>query len=122
MTVLPGHVSEFGVGLVLGVWAVGMRLMAAQPDDALDELLGASVLLALQQARITTKEAAALMKIDESQLRHGMRGEKGYHLSLNRLMRLPFAFWLHFSPAIIYLVAKKNVSDIAEDLGLRKSA
>lgn len=62
------------------------------------------------------------MAIDESQLRHGLRGEKGYHLSLNRLVRLPFGFWLHFSPTLTYLVAKKHTTEIAEDIGLRKRA
>lgn len=95
---------------------------AAFDASQLEQTLGDAVLSALQSARITVKEAAVLMAIDESQLRHGLRGEKGYHLSLNRLVRLPFTFWLTFSPTLIYLVAKKHHAEIAEDLGFRKRA
>jgi hypothetical protein len=110
------------VSLVLPLlFVIFTRLAAIQVDD-LEQVLGEAVLRSLEGARLTVKEAAAIMKIDESQLRHGLRGEKGYHLSLNRLARLPFVFWLHFSPALVYLVAKRNASDIAEDLGLKRSA
>jgi len=86
-----------------------------QHSEELEVVLGEAVGLSLVQARLTIKEAAALMRIDESQFRHSLRGGKGYHLSLNRLLRLPFAFSLHFGPALIYLVAKKNIQEIADD-------
>lgn len=95
---------------------------AAFDASELEETLGEAVLVSLQRARITVKEAAALMAIDESQLRHGLRNEAGYHLSLNRLVKLPFSFWLTFSPTLTYLVAKKHTAEIAEDLGLSKRA
>lgn len=103
------------------LWMFGLR-MSAQSSDDLEVTLGAAVSLSFAHARLTTKEAAALMRIDESQLRHCLRGDKGYHLSLNRLLRLPFGFWLHFGPALIYLVAKKNMTEIAEDLGFKRPA
>jgi hypothetical protein len=103
------------------LWALTMRATVTATQD-LEQVMCEAVIRSLENARITIKEAAALMKIDESQLRHGLRGEKGYHLSLNRLIRLPFAFWLHFSPALVYLSAKQNAEDIAEDLGLKRSA
>lgn len=107
--------------LVVVLVAFGMKAVAFDVSE-LEETLGQAVLASLERARVTVKEAAALMAIDESQLRHGLRNEPGYHLSLNRLIRLPFAFWLTFSPTLIYMVAKKHHAEIAADLGLRKRA
>jgi len=109
-----GSVSWWQVVLPT-LWVIGLRATCVQTSDEIEAVLGEAVGLALQQARVTTKEAATLMRIDESQLRHSLRGSKGYHFSLNRLVRLPFAFWLHFGPALIYLVAKKNIQEIADD-------
>jgi len=35
-------------------------------------------------------------------------------------LKLPFSFWLAFSPTLMYLVAKKNMVEIAETVGLRR--
>lgn len=107
--------------VLIALWLCGIRIAAASGEE-LDRLLGAATLLCFQLSRITVKEAAPIMGMDESHLRQALRGEAAHHLSLNRLVRLPFAFWLHFGPALIYLVAKENVQAIAEDLKLRKSA
>ncbi len=120
MSVIHGSYS-LGQIVLMVTWFCGLKC-AAMDLSQLEQVLGDAVLTSLDAARITVKEAASLMAIDESQLRKGLRGEKSYHLSLNRLVRLPFAFWLHFSPALTYLVARKNVVEIAETLGLRKSA
>lgn len=103
------------------VWVLLVQLTAASTDE-LEKILAAAVLESLERARITTKEAAALMKLDESNLRKQLRGEPANHISLTRLIRLPWSFWLWFSPSLAYLVAKKNTMEIAETLGLRKSA
>ncbi len=120
MTVIHGSYSIWQLLLLVGFF--GLLKCAAMDLAPLEQVLGDAVLASLDAARITVKEAASLMKIDESQLRKGLRGEPSHHLSLNRLVRLPFGFWLHFSPTLTYLVAKKNVTEIAEDLGLRKGA
>lgn len=120
MTVIHGSVSLWHV-IVVGFWIVGQKCAAIDLSH-LETVLGDAVLSSLDAARITVKEAAALMKIDESQLRKGLRGEPSHHISLNRLVRLPFAFWMQFSPSLVYLVAKKNAQEIAEDLGMRKGA
>jgi hypothetical protein len=106
----------------MGAVTRSLRLTERPPVaivDTIEQLLGDAVQLSLSNARIVVKDAATLMRMDESQLRHALRGDKGYHLSLNRLVQLPFAFWLHFSPALTYLVAKKNVREIAESFALR---
>lgn len=104
------------------LWGLLMRMSVAQTDD-LEQVLGEAVLRALEGAKLTVKEAAAIMRIDESQLRHGLKGEKGYHLSLNRLARLPFAsFWMRFSPALVSLLLKRHISDLLEDSHLKRSA
>lgn len=107
--------------LCLVFWILGVKAMSFD-SSTLDELLGDAVLAALMLAKITIKEAALVMEIDEAQFRRQLQGGvgKGSHLSLNRLIRLKFEFWVWFSPSLIYLVAKRNVREIAEDLHLRK--
>jgi len=94
--------------------------LAASSTDGLERDLGQAVLDALDRAHLTVKEAAALMRIDESQFRKQLRGEASNHLSLTRLMRLPYRFWLWLSPSLIYLVAKRNAEEIAESMRLRQ--
>lgn len=97
---------------------LALKASTVSTDD-LEKILGLAVLESLERARVTVKEAAALMKLDESHFRKQLRGEPGNHLSLTRLVRLPYAFWLWFSPSLIYLVAKKNAIEIAESVGMR---
>lgn len=106
---------------LLVVWMLAFKLTAAATDE-LEKMLGLAVIDSLERARVTVKEAAALMKLDESQFRKQLRGEPSNHISLTRLIRLPWAFWLWFGPSLMYLVAKKNTIEIAETFGLRKSA
>lgn len=106
--------------LVAAVFALLQRATASS-TDALEQALGDAVREALHLAKLTEKNAADVMRMDESHLRKALRGEPSHHISLTRLVRLPFTFWLYFSPSLIYLVAKQNVHDIAEDMGLTKS-
>lgn len=107
--------------LVIALWLLGLRC-SAMDLESLEVLLGNAVLSALESAKVTVKEAGALMVLDESTLRKAIRGEKSHHWSLNRLMKLPFSFWLHFGPTLLWLVAKRNAQEIAETVGLRRSA
>jgi len=120
MAVVHGSISWWHFALV-GIWIFCNRA-SAMDLAPLEKLLGDAVLLSLTNARITVKEAAAFMQFDESQLRKCLRGDPMHHMSLTRLIRLPYSFWLHFSPALIYLVAKRSATEIAEDMGIRKSA
>lgn len=87
----------------------------------LETVLGQAVRDALMLARITEEQAADLMQMDLSALRKCLRGEGRLQLGIARLMRLPFSFWLHFSPTLMYLVAKKNITEIADDLGIKRN-
>lgn len=122
MTVIHGDISWVSIVVVYVAWSVGLRMSIKLDDEGIRVLVGATVADALARSHITVKEAAAIMSIDESQLRHGLRGEKGYHISLARLAMMPMDFWAHFWPSVAYLVAKKNVNAIVEDMGLRRSA
>lgn len=122
MTVIHGVAPYWVQIVVLGIWMIGLKCMAADLED-LNKVLGDAVLTALTLAHLTVFEAASLMKINESQLRKSLRGETVphiHHISLNRLLHLPFSFWLHFSPTLIYLASKRNAMAIAEDLGIRR--
>ena len=96
--------------------------MTPQTTDERERLLGAAVLEGLDHAKLTVKEAACLMHWDESNLRKSLRGEPGHHMNLTRLLRLPVSFWMWFLPTLTYLVMRQNVTQVAEDLGLRRSA
>lgn len=106
----------------LGLCFVGARAITVASDERLEKVLGQSVLDALNRIHLTTKEAAALMLIDHGNLTSMLRGEGRYHLGLVHLARLPFTFWTVFGPTLFYLMAKQNIQQIQEDLGLGKSA
>ena len=93
---------------------------AAMTTDDLEKDLGQAVLDSLDRAQITVKEAAAIMRLDESNFRKQLRGEPSNHISLTRLLRLPYRFWLWLSPSLIYLVAKRNAEEIAVSIGMRQ--
>ncbi len=120
MTLVHGSYSVWQ--LVIGGVILFACQLATMDLSPLEKMLGEAVLLALQTARITSEEAAALMKMHPSQLQKCLRGDQSHHFSLNRLLRLPWSFWLVFSPALLYLVAKKHAGEVAETFGLRKSA
>jgi len=96
-----------------------LKLSASSTDD-LEKALGQAVLDSLDRAHITVKEAAAIMHLDESNFRKQLRGEPSNHISLTRLLRLPYRFWLWLSPSLIYLVAKRNAEEIAVSMGMRQ--
>lgn len=100
-------------GLVL--WVLVMRLSTIDTAE-IELLLAQSVVNALHAAQLTQKDAAAYMRIDIKQLGRQLRGEPMQHLSLTKLVRLPFVFWLSFGPALMYLVAKKRYDEIAEEV------
>lgn len=120
MTVIPGSFSFWQVALA-GV-AIFLRVCGAMDLSPLEKLLGEAVLLSLQNARITVDQAADAMKMHPSQLHKCLRGDPSHHFSLNRLLRLPWEFWLLFSPTLLYLVAKKRASEIADTFGLSRAA
>lgn len=103
-------------GLIL--FFLALRCSVMDLTD-LEAVLGQAVRDALRAARITEEQAAPLMKMDLAALRRCLRGEGRLQLGVARLMRLPFVFWLTFAPTLMYLVAKINVEQIADDFGLR---
>jgi len=116
------HVHQPGplwVQIVCAVlFLIALRCSVMDLAD-LERTLGQAVRDALMLARITEEQAADLMRMDASTLRKCLRGDPRLQLGLARLMRLPFAFWLHLTPVLMYLVAKRNVEQIAHDLGLK---
>ena len=107
--------------LMLAAFSVGTFLTVASSDN-LEKVLGLAVLDALESIRLTVKEAAPIMRLDESNLRSMLRGDGKYHLGVVHLARLPFSFWLCFGPMLFALMARQNLTALAEDIGLRKSA
>ena len=108
--------------VLAGGLVAGLKGMAAQSEDRLEKVLGQAVLDALNAVHLSVKESAALMKVDEGNLRSMLRGEGKYHLGLVHLARLPFSFWTVFGPVLFFLMAQQSLHEIREDLGLRRSA
>lgn len=121
MTVLvPGTLSIIQiVGLVL--WVFLMKAMATDLRQ-LEILLGATVRDCLRRANITEEQAAAIMEIDLSQFRKCLRGEGRLQLGIARLLRLGMVFMSYLAPMLLYHAARLHAEQMAEDLGLRKSA
>jgi hypothetical protein len=101
------------------VWfAVMVRMMASTTDD-LEQLAAQAVIDALHAARISRKEAAALMGLDEAQLNRQLRAEPMNHLSLFRLLRMATStkgvvFWAVLTPALGYLIAQRRLEEISD--------
>jgi hypothetical protein len=112
-----------GMAILLAAWLFALRLSVSQSTEDMERLLGLAVMEGFDKAKLTVKEAAALMSWDESNLRKSLRGERGHHMNLTRLLRLPVQFWMWFLPVLTYLVMRQNVRDVAEDLRIiRRSA
>lgn len=111
---------DFARALVpLVLWLLLQRLQALDTSE-LEKLLAQSVADALHNARICTKEAAGAMGISDSLLARQLRGEPGQHLSLTKLIRLPWEFWLWFGPTLMWLVAKKRINELADEVSRSK--
>ena len=110
------HGSHIALQILLVIVFVGFRIVAAADTTELEQLLSAAVMDALNSAHLTVKEAAYYMHIDPEQLRRQLKNEPKQYLSLLKLLSLPFGFWLAFSPALIAIVYKKRMQDMAETL------
>jgi hypothetical protein len=112
------HSYVFGhahLGLVVLCLLYALMLRASTVDtDELEHLLAQAVIDALNAAHLSIKEAAFYMRIDESQLRKQLRVEPSQHLSLFKVIHLPFSFWLHFGPALIAIVYRKRMEEFAQ--------
>lgn len=119
---IVGHVDLNQI--LLGLVFVGFRLLAAVEVEALEALLTAAVGNALHSAHLSIKEAAHCMGLDPEQLRRQLANEPKQYLSLKKMLMgtpevdgatgLPFAFWLHFSPALVQIVYTKRMREFAE--------
>lgn len=116
---LSGHLTAAEV-LYVVVWAFLFRASAVD-TQRLARLLGDTVLESLAAIKLTNKSAAGLMQWDESNMTKAFRGERGHHISLNRLMLLPLGWWMDFLPRLTYVVVKENVIDIAASFGIRRA-
>lgn len=105
-------VAQIALGLVF----VLFRVLAAADLSELEQFLAGAVRDALNAAHVDLKVAAGCMGITDSQLAKQLRGEPGHFISLTRLIRVPFAFWLFFGPSLIALVYRKRMQEMAEVL------
>ena len=108
-TVYP-VLAQISIGLIF----VTCFAMTAANLDELEQFLAGAVRDALSAAHIPIKVAALCMGITESQLAKQLRGEPSHHISLTRLIRLPFSFWLFFGPSLISIVYKKRMLEMSE--------
>lgn len=102
--------AQVSVGAVLVIF----KLLTAANTDELEQFLACGVRDALNAAHVDLKVAASCMGITESQLGKQLRAEPSHHLSLTRLIRLPFSFWLFFGPALIQIVYRKRMQEMAD--------
>lgn len=117
LTVRPtfGHHLTWTTILLIAGWLFCQKLAAMQTDD-LEKLLGVAVLDALRFARLSVKEACALMGVDYFNFQAALKGEAGRRIALAPLLRLPLTFWVALLPELTYLATKQRVQDIAEEL------
>jgi len=121
MTVIHGSFPSPVFYVLVFVWILGLRLSTMDTSD-LQGLVNEMILECLTLAKIPIKEAAALAGMTETAFRNALSGEKYRHISLFHLLQLPYRFWLHFGPMLMWAVAKKHVREIGETVGMRRSA
>lgn len=121
MAIIHGSYSTSVVLACVTFWIVALKC-AAMDLSEMDRLLGQAVTDAMTQARITVKEAVAIMAIDESQFRKALRGEGYRLLALNHLIKLGPLFMTHLTASLMWLVAKQRAQEILETVTTRKSA
>ena len=121
MTVMHGSYSSTIVTVIIFAWVAALKLSVMDTSD-LQHLVNEMILECLTLAKIPIKEAAALAGLTETAFRNALSGEKYRHISLFHLLQLPYRFWLHFGPMLMWAVAKKHVREIGETVGMRRSA
>ena len=102
--------AQLSIGLVI----VLFKVLTSANTDELEQFLAFAIRDALQAAHIPLKVAAPCMGITESQLAKQLRAEPSHHISLTRLIHLPFGFWLFFGPALIQIVYRKRMQEMSE--------
>lgn len=98
--------------------------MAAAPmtDEEIARMVGQAVIDALNAAHITVDHACDVMKLARSQFSAQVNGRPGAHLSVVRLLKLPWEFWLQFGPRLLYLAAQRSARQIGESFGFGRAA
>ena len=107
--------------VVLVLWVIGMKCAAMDVSD-LRELVQTAILQCLELAQIPIKEAASLAGMTDTHFRKALSGDGGRHLGLLHLLNLPYRFWLHFGPQLMWMVAKKHAAEIAESFSFARRA
>jgi hypothetical protein len=107
--------------LVAGIGFVLMQC-AAQDLEPLQQVVNAAIVECLTLAHIPIKEAASLCGMSEANFRRSLSGEEYRNISLVHLFKLPYRFWLHFGPMLMWMVAKKHAQEIAETFSVKRSA
>ncbi len=120
MTVIHGSYPLWELGVLI-VWVVGMKCAAMDLSD-MDRALGEAVLAALAAVNVTVKEAAAIMRMNESQFRKALRGEGQRHLALNHLIKLGPTFMVHLFGSVMWITAKQRGHEILETVRVREGA
>lgn len=93
------------------------RLVLTDEDREIEALVLQALIDCLARAHIQTKVACSVMGMDRSQWSQIEQGRPGHHMpSLTKLLRLPWEFWFLFVPELVWIVARKNVADIAQDV------
>ncbi len=120
MPLMHGSVNEMWAAIVGGMVLAGMKC-AAMDFVELRETVNHAILDCLERSQIPIKEAAAVAGMTETHFRKALSGEGNRQISIVHLMGLPYRFWLHFSPTLMWMVAKKHAQEIAETFTLRRA-
>ncbi len=116
---ISGSFSLWQIALV-AFWLVGIKATVMDVEP-LQQLVNDTIRKCLVLADITDKQAAALCGISETHFRRALSGEPQRYISLVHLFRLPYRFWLHFGPMLMWMVAKQHAEEIAASFSARRA-
>lgn len=99
--------------VVVVIWVLLIRLATLETID-LEAMLRQGILDAMHAAHLSVQETAFAQRICERQWRKQLAGEDQHQISLTRLIRMPFTFWLSFGPALMALIYRKRLQEFAQ--------
>lgn len=116
MVALYYHVNVWSAFFILVIYAIVLRCSATSTDD-LGRAIVAAVNDALAAAHIDTKTIADRWSCSVARVHQVLSNDPTAPVTLIKLLKLPFPFWLHFSGWLFALIAQQRIREVAELVG-----
>lgn len=114
MTLVGGDFTLVQFVVAVLFYAGILATVASTPD--LEAMLRDAITDALHGAHLSIQETAYAQGICERLWRQQLAGESHRHISLTKLIKLPFSFWLFFGPSLMAVIYRKRLMEFAQSV------